>query len=83
MHNRVMIVLAVLFVLACGQMSCIWTDEPACKRVRVSNLLNCANRLDEAALPDLDMALAASDLLDQFQDRGMDDVIHRKIYFWV
>ncbi len=37
--------------------------------------------LDGATLPDLnidDLAImmAASDLLDQFRDRGMDDVIH-------
>ncbi len=64
-------------------MSCLWTDEPACKREKVSNLLNCVIRLDGATLPDLGMAMAASDLLGQFQDRGMDDVIHRKNYFWV
>jgi hypothetical protein len=63
-------------------MSCVWTDEPACKRVRVSNLLNSLIMLDGATLPDLDiddLAMAASDLLDQYRKRGMDDVIHRKL----
>lgn len=55
------------------------TDEPACKRVRVSNLLNCPVMIDGAP-PYIDIdELAASDLLDQFRKRGMDDAIQRII----
>jgi hypothetical protein len=57
-------------------------DEPACKRVRISNLLTCtvidgAMLLDNVDIDDL--AMSASDLLDQFRKRGMPDTIHRKI----
>ena len=37
------------------EMSDDWTDGPACKRVRVSNLLNCLIMSDGATLPDLDI----------------------------
>ncbi len=38
--------------------------------------------LDGPTLPDLDiddLAMAATDLLDQFRDRGMDDSVQRKL----
>ncbi len=55
-------------------MSCTWPDEAACKRVRVSNLLTSTVMLDV----DIDdLALSASDLLDQFRERGLPDTIHR------
>ncbi len=60
-------------------MSCKWPNEPAYKRVRVSDLLNCTIMLDGATSPVVDidvLAMAASDLLDQVCKRGMNDVIH-------
>jgi hypothetical protein len=60
-------------------MFCKWPND---KRVQVSNLLNCVVMFDGDTPPVLDiddLAIAASDLLDQFRKRGMDDVIQRSI----
>jgi hypothetical protein len=62
-------------------MSCKWPDEPACKRVRISNLLTCTIMLDGNMYLDNvdidDLATSASDLLDQYRKRGM--TIQRKV----
>ncbi len=65
----------------CGQMSCKWPNEPACKRVRVSNLLNCTILLDGATpFYDIDdLAMEASDLLDEFRDKGLNDLVQRTV----
>jgi hypothetical protein len=68
-------------------MSCKWTNESACRRVRVSNQFNCVVMFDGATPPvldnvdidDLPMATSDSDLLDQFRDRRMEDSIQRLI----
>jgi hypothetical protein len=53
-------------------MSSKWPSEA---RVQVSNLLNCAIMCDvDFSFFDVDeLAMMASDLLDQFCDRGMND----------
>ncbi len=53
-------------------MSSKWPNEA---RVQVSNLLNCTIMCDgEMAFYDVDdLAMTASDLLDQFRKRGMPD----------
>jgi hypothetical protein len=61
-------------------MSCTWPDEAGCKRVRVSNLLTSTVIIGVMLDVDIDdLALSASDLLDQFRKRGMPDTIHRKV----
>jgi hypothetical protein len=60
-------------------MSCKWPND---MRVQVSNLLNCVIMFDGDTLPVLDivdLAMEASDLLDQFRRRGMDDLIQRSV----
>ncbi len=59
-------------------MSSKWPSEA---RVQVSNLLNCAIMCDvDFSFYDVDyLAMMASELLDQFRDRGMHDTIHRKV----
>ncbi len=55
-----------------------WPNEA---RVQVSNLLNCVIMCDvEFSFYDVDdLAMMASDLLDQFCKRGMLDSIHRRV----
>ncbi len=64
-------------------MSCKGPDVPACKRVRISNLLSYTVMFDGDMLlyNDIfdDLAWSASELLNQFRKRGMDDTIQRKI----
>ena len=57
------------------------SERPSEARVQVSNLLNCAIMCDvDFSLYDVDdLAMLASDLLDQFRDRGMPDTIQRKV----
>jgi hypothetical protein len=60
-------------------MSSKWPHD---KRVRVSNLLNWVIMFDGDTPPVLDiddLAMAASDLLDQFRKRDMSDLIQRTI----
>ncbi len=62
-------------------MSCKWPDEPACKRVRISNLLTSTVMLDEAMLLDIDeLVMSASELLDQYQKRGKNNTIYRRVF---
>jgi hypothetical protein len=64
-------------------MSCKWPDKPACKGVQISNLLSCTIMFDGETLflDDINdlAAMAASDLLDQFRDRGLNDAIPRTV----
>ncbi len=64
-------------------MSCKWPYVPACKRVRISNLLTSTVMFDGDMLLDNvdidDLALSASNLLDQFRKRGMDYTIQRNL----
>ncbi len=61
-------------------MSSKWPNEA---RVQVSNLLNCVIMCDvtvDFSFYDVDdLAMMASDLLDQFRKRGMPDSIHRRV----
>ena len=59
----------------------MYSKQPSEARVQVSNLLNCAIMCDvDFSFYDADeLALLASDLLDQFRDRGMDDSVQRKL----
>jgi hypothetical protein len=63
-------------------MSCKWPNEHAYQRVRVSSLLNCVLMLDGYTPPIVDiddLAMEATDLLDQFRKRGMEDSVQRKL----
>jgi hypothetical protein len=63
-------------------MSCKWPNEPACKRVRLSNLLNGVIIFDGTTPPVVDiddLVMATIDLLDQYRKRGMDDSVERSI----
>jgi hypothetical protein len=57
------------------------SQRPSEARVQVSNLLNCAIMCDvDFSFYDVDdLAMLASDLLDQFRDRGMPDTIQRGV----
>ena len=59
----------------------MYSKQPSEARVQVSNLLNCAIMCDvEFSFYDVDdLALLASDLLDQFRDRGMNETIQRRV----
>ncbi len=61
-----------------ARMSSKWPNEA---RVQVSNLRNCTIMCDgEFSFYDVDdLALTATDLLDQFRKRGMPDTIQRKV----
>lgn len=64
-------------------MSCKWPDEPACKRVWISNPLTCTVMSDrDMYLENVDideLAMSASELLDQYRKRGINDTIYRRV----
>ncbi len=57
-------------------MSCKWPEEPACKRVRISNLLTCTVMSDgDMYLEDVDIneltMSASEELLNQYCKKGI------------
>ena len=58
----------------------MYSKQPSEARVQVSNLLNCAIMCDvDFSFYDADeLALLASDLLDQFRKRGMPDSVQHQ-----